>query len=110
LSPTSRPTSRTATLTAKLLAHGVERLRGEAEIWVVLGGSDLGKPHAACMDHLQRVKRLEGGGTVNGYRTLNAIGIGTGGRRGLLYHRLLSSHAGARRRELARMASPAGEA
>lgn len=82
-----------ARLTAKLQAHGAERLRGEAEVWVVLDGSDLRKPHASRMEHLQRVKRLEGGGTVNGYRTLNAIGIGTGGRRGLLYHRLFSSHA-----------------
>lgn len=80
-------------LVEKLQTHGVARLRGEAEVWVVLDGSDLRKPYAERMEHLQRVKRLEGGGTVNGYRTLNAIGIGTGGRRGLLYHRLFSSHA-----------------
>lgn len=80
-------------LTAKLQAHGVERLRDEAALWVVFDGSDLRKPHATCMEHLQRVKRLDGDGLVNGYRTLNAIGIGTGGRRGLLYHTLFSSHA-----------------
>ena len=80
-------------LAAKLQAHGAERLRAEARVWVVLDGSDLRKPHAETMQHLQRVNRLEGGGTVNGYRTLNAVGIGTGGRRGLLYHRLFSSHA-----------------
>jgi hypothetical protein len=80
-------------LTAKLQAHGVERLRGETAIWVVLDGSDLRKPHAQQMERLQRVNRLEGGGTVNGYRTLNAIGLGVGGRRGLLYHHLFSSHA-----------------
>jgi hypothetical protein len=80
-------------LLAKLQAHGVERLRGEPDLWVVLDGSDLRTPHAQRMDHLQRVKRLDGGGTVPGYRTLNAIGIGTGGRRGLLYHTLFSSHA-----------------
>lgn len=80
-------------LAAKLQAHGVERLRGEAAVWVILDGSDLRKPHAGRMEHLQRVNRLEGGGTVNGYRTLNAIGVGAGGRRGLLYHRLFSSHA-----------------
>jgi hypothetical protein len=45
------------------------------------------------MAHLQRVKRLGGDGLVNGYRTLNAIGMGAGGRRGLLYHKLFSSHA-----------------
>ena len=80
-------------LLAKLQAHGVDRLRGEPDLWVVLDGSALRKPHAQRMDHLQRVPRLAGGGTVHGYRTLNAIGVGTGGRRGLLYHRLFSSHA-----------------
>lgn len=70
----------------------MERLRGEPHVWVVLDGSDLRKPHAQAMEGLQRVKRLEGG-TVNGYRTLNAIGLGAGGRRGLLYHRLFSSQA-----------------
>jgi hypothetical protein len=82
-----------ARLAGELQAQGVERLRGEAEIWVVLDGSDLRKPHAGAMEHLQRVNRLAGGGTVNGYRTLNALGVGTGGRRGLLYHRLFSSRA-----------------
>src|SRR4051794_4934885 len=66
-------------LTAKLQAHAVARLQGEADLWVVLDGSDLRKPHAQRMDHLQRVPRLAGGGTVNGYRTLNAIGLGTDG-------------------------------
>jgi hypothetical protein len=80
-------------LAAKLQAHGVDRLRGEADLWVVLDGSDLRKPYAHGMQHLQRVKPLDGGGMVNGYRTLNAIGLGTGGRRGLLYHKLFSSHA-----------------
>jgi hypothetical protein len=80
-------------LVAKLQAHGVERLRGEPDLWVILDGSDLRKPHAATMEHLQRVKRLQGEGTVNGYRTLNAIGLAPDGRRGLLYHRLFSSAA-----------------
>lgn len=78
-------------LTAKLQAHGVDRLRGEEAIWVILDGSDVRKPHATAMEGLQRVKRLAGQGTVPGYRTLNALGLGRGGRRGLLYHRLFSS-------------------
>jgi hypothetical protein len=82
-----------AQLTAKLQARGVARLRDEAAIWVVFDGSDRRKPHAGRMEHLQRVKRLDGDGLVNGYRTLNAIGMGAGGRRGLLYHTLFSSHA-----------------
>jgi hypothetical protein len=80
-------------LAAKLQAHGVDRLRDERDCWVILDGSDLRKPHAQRMDHLQRVPRLAGGGTIPGYRTLNAIGVGTSGRRGLLYHHLFSSHA-----------------
>lgn len=80
-------------LSTKLQAHGVERLQGESDIWVILDGSDVRKPHATAMEGLQRVKRLAGAGTVPGYCTLNAIGLGRGGRRGLLYHRLFSSTA-----------------
>jgi Transposase DDE domain len=79
-------------LTATLQAHGVDRLQGEAAIWVILDGSDLRKPYATAMEGWQRVRRLAGGGTVPGYCTLNAIGIGTA-KRGLLYHRLFSSAA-----------------
>ena len=80
-------------LVAKLQAHGVAQLRGEPHVWVVVDGSDLRKPHARHMEHLQRVRRLDGRGTVNGYATLNVIGVGSGGRRGLLYHKLFSSAA-----------------
>jgi hypothetical protein len=80
-------------LSTKLQQHGVGRLQGETDLWVILDGSDLRKPHANTMEGLQRVKRLEGSGTVPGYRTLNAIGLGRQGRRGLLYHRLFSSTA-----------------
>lgn len=77
---------------ARLRARGVEQLRGERAIWVILDGSDLRKPYARAMEGLQRVKRLAGGGMVPGYRTINAIGVGHE-RRGLLYHRLFSSTA-----------------
>lgn len=90
---TKRSTLDPDDLTRRLQTRGVEQLRGEAAVWVALDGSDLRKPHAQSMEHLQRVKRLAGTGTVPGYRTLNALGIGTDGRRGLLYHRLFSSHA-----------------
>ncbi len=80
-------------LIQRLQARGVAQLASEAAIWVALDGSDLRKPHAQQMEHLQPVKRLDGSGLVPGYRTLNALGIGTDGRRGLLYHRLFSSHA-----------------
>ena len=77
----------------RLQARGVEQLQDEPAIWVALDGSDLRKPQAQAMEHLQPVKALVGERLVPGYRTLNAIGIGTAGRRGLLYHRLFSSHA-----------------
>lgn len=80
-------------LTAALQASGVARLREAGSLWVIVDGSDLRKPYAATMAHLQRVKRLDGTGTVNGYATLNAIGIGPHGERGLLYHHLFSSTA-----------------
>src|SRR5262249_6171445 len=59
---------------ARLRARGVAQLRGERAIWVILDGSDLRKPHAREMEHLQRVKRLSGGGMVPGYRSINALG------------------------------------
>jgi hypothetical protein len=80
-------------LVAKLQAHWVERLRGEPDRWVICDGSDRRKPYAETMEHLQRVKRLAGVGYVNGYRTLNAIGLAPGGKRGLFYHHLVSSEA-----------------
>jgi len=64
-------------LAATLEAHGVGRLQGEADIWVVLDGSDLRKPHAQAMEHPQRVKRVDGPCLVNGYRT-EAFGGETG--------------------------------
>jgi hypothetical protein len=79
-------------LIARLQARGVEQLREESAIWVLVDGSDLRKPHAQAMEALQRVKRLDGQGTVPGYRTINAVGVGRQ-RRGLLYHRLFSSAA-----------------
>ncbi|MDP9071141.1 MAG: transposase [Actinomycetota bacterium] len=77
---------------AALQAQGVEQLREEPSVWVIIDGSDLRKPHAAEMAHLQRVKRLDSPGTVPGYPTLNVLGIGPQ-RRGLPYHKLYSSTA-----------------
>jgi hypothetical protein len=76
----------------QLRTRGVEQLRDDSAIWVILDGSDRRKPHAREMESLQRVKRLAGGGTVLGDRSSNAIGIGKQ-RRGLLYHHLFSSTA-----------------
>lgn len=77
-------------LSARLQAAGVARLRGEPHLWLVFDGSDLRKPHAREMEHLQRVRTADGTGLVPGYATLNAIGMAPG-KRGLLFHKLFSS-------------------
>jgi hypothetical protein len=87
---TKRATLDPDDLVARLQALGVERLRDEPHLWVVFDGSDLRKPHAREMEHLQRVRKADGIGTVPGYATLNAIGIAPG-KRGLLFHTLYSS-------------------
>ena len=75
-----------AHLTAKLRAYGVAHLgtTSSDELWLIADGSELRKPHARGMPHLMRVKDLDGG-LVNGYRTLNVLGI-TPNHRGVLYH------------------------
>jgi hypothetical protein len=79
-------------LTARLRERGVERLRDEEEVWAIVDPSELRKPHAREMPALMRVRKTGGDqGTVPGYRTLNVLGVGRGGRRGILYHRLFSS-------------------
>ncbi len=82
-----------AQLTAKLRTRAVEHLATAPadEVWLIADGSELRKPHARDMPHLMRVKNLDGS-LVNGYRTLNVLGI-TPNRRGVLYQRLYSSKA-----------------
>lgn len=77
-------------LCAKLQERALEQLQDEEEVWVMDDGCDLRKPYARRMEGLMRVKKLDGEGLTNGYRTLNAIGIGKK-RRGILYQRLFSS-------------------
>src|SRR5579863_2851812 len=81
-------------LTKKLREAAVEHLgqAPEEELWLVADCSDLRKPYATEMPYLMQVPALDGRGLVPGYRTLNVLGI-TPGRRGILYHRLLSSQA-----------------
>lgn len=89
---TKRSTLDPDAVLARLQARGVGQLREETAIRALVDGSDPRKPHARAMAHLQRVKRLSGEGTVPGYRTLNAIGVGRR-RRGLLHRRPFSSTA-----------------
>jgi hypothetical protein len=81
-------------LTKKLREGAVEHLgqAPEEELWLVADCSDLRKPYATEMPYLMQVPALDGKGLVPGYRTLNVLGM-TPGRRGILYHRLLSSQA-----------------
>jgi hypothetical protein len=97
---TKRSTLDAADLTQRLRERGIERLEGEDEVWVMVDGSDLRKRHARRMEGLMRVRKLDGKGMTNGYRTLNAFGIGQK-RRGILYHRLFSSQEKAFRSESA---------
>ncbi len=92
-SPTRSPQLDAEHLTTKLRTQAVAHL-GQApadELWLVADGSELRKPQAHTMPYLMRVRALDGK-LVNGYRTLNVIGI-TPQRRGVLYHRLFSSQA-----------------
>jgi len=79
-------------LVGSLAQRGVASLgqtSGGTEIWLVLDGSDLRKPHAREMADLMKVRSLQGT-MVNGYRTLNVLAV-TPQHRALLYHRLFSS-------------------
>ncbi len=79
-------------LIERLRERGVAQLREDDEVWAIVDPSELRKPYAREMPSLMRVRKLGSEkGTVPGYRTLNVLGVGRGGRRGILYHRLFSS-------------------
>jgi hypothetical protein len=80
-------------LIARLCTRAAERLADQEDIWAIVDPSELRKPYAKEMPDLMRVRKLGGDGTVRGYRTINVLGVGTGGVRGLLYHHLFSSVA-----------------
>lgn len=80
------------TLLEHLQAQGAARVAGSDEVIVVLDGSDLRKPHSQALEHLDTVRDLRGG-LVNGYPTLNAIGLTPDGRQTLLYHMLYSAQS-----------------
>jgi hypothetical protein len=80
-----------ASLVARLRAQGVAELADEDDVWAIVDMSELRKPYAREMAALMRVRALAGEGTVPGYRTLNVLGVGRGGRRGILHHRLFSA-------------------
>ena len=78
-------------VTRVLREHAAATLSDEPEITLILDGMELRRAGAESQEHLMRVKALEGG-LVNGYRSLNVLGLGEDEARGLLYHHLFSSH------------------
>jgi hypothetical protein len=77
-------------VTTILREQGVANLRTEAELELVLDGMELRRPGAHEPEYLMSVKALDGS-LVNGYRSFNVLGMGQEAR-GLLYHKLISSH------------------
>jgi hypothetical protein len=72
--------------------QAVVTLRDEDELTLVLDESGVRRAGAEAQEALMKVKAL-GGGLVNGYQTVNVLGMGQGAARGLLYHHLYSSTA-----------------
>jgi hypothetical protein len=79
-------------LTDRLTGEGAKKLAWEDEVLLILDESDLRKPFASSMEHLDTVRSLDGE-LVPGFRTLNVLGIGASGQRAILYHHSFSSTA-----------------
>jgi hypothetical protein len=77
-------------VTQVLREQGVANLRSEEALELVLDGMELRRPGAHEQEYLMSVKALDGS-LVNGYRSFNVLGLGQEAR-GLLYHKLFSSH------------------
>lgn len=80
-------------LVGSLQSRGVQQLAEADEILVALDMSEVRKLYAQAMEALMEVRSLDGERLVPGYRTLTALGMGRGGKRGILYHHLFSSQA-----------------
>ena len=85
-----RADSDAQSLSERLTNEGANRLKGEHEVLLILDESDLRKPFASCIEHLDRVRSLEGE-LVPGFHTLNVLAIGASGRRAILYHHSFST-------------------
>ncbi len=72
--------------------EGAKKLAWEDEVLLILDESDLRKPFASSMGHLDTVRSLDGE-LVPGFRTLNVLGIGGSGQRAILYHHSFSATA-----------------
>jgi hypothetical protein len=76
-------------VTAVLRSHGVAALRDADHLTLIMDMSEVRRAGAQAQEALMRVKALDGS-LINGYRSLNVLGLG-GAARGVLYHRLFSS-------------------
>jgi hypothetical protein len=72
--------------------RGAAEIMHEKELLLVMDGMELRREYAQEQKYLMKVKSLEGG-LVNGYRSMNVLGLGEKEKRGLLYHQLFSSQA-----------------
>lgn len=72
--------------------QGAKRLKGEHEVLLIVDESDLRKPFASELEHLDTVRDLEGE-LVAGFHTLSILGIGESGVRALLYQTSFSTQA-----------------
>jgi hypothetical protein len=79
-------------LTQILCERGAAEIMGEKELQLIMDGMELRREYAQEQENLMKVKSLEGG-LVNGYRSMNVLGLGEKEKRGMLYHRLFSSQA-----------------
>ena len=77
-------------LTTQLTKEGAKRLQGEHEVLLIVDESDLRKPFASCLEHLDTVRSLEGE-PVSGFHTLNVLAIGESGVRAIVYHHSFST-------------------
>lgn len=71
---------------------GARRMAGSDEVLVILDESDLRKPHSEHLEHLDRVRSLQGT-PVRGFHTLCALGIAPNGTRAVLYQTSFSTLA-----------------
>jgi hypothetical protein len=78
------------TLTERLTNEGVKRLTWEKEVLLLLDESDLRKPFANAIEHLDKVRSLTGE-VIPGFHTLNVLAIGESGRRTIIYHHSFST-------------------
>lgn len=76
-------------VTAVLRRAGVDELSGAETLTLIMDMSEVRRSGAEAQEALMPVKALDGS-LVNGYRSINVLGLG-GAARGIVYHRLFSS-------------------